>query len=110
MRRSTITTLDPVVSSAIAATRCPSTPVSASTRRVASTSASIWSLCRCVANSGSSRRRRSGYSADAVPSRPRSLSSSVTRTLSVPKSTPAAIMFLDPGCGAHAALTGSLVV
>ena len=33
----------------------------------------------------------SGYSAEAVPSRPRALSSSVTRTLSVPKSTPATI-------------------
>jgi hypothetical protein len=38
--------------------------------------------------------RFSGYSALAVLNRPRSLSSSVTRTLSVPKSTPATIATL----------------
>src|SRR5207245_2262157 len=56
----------------------------------------MWSACDCVANSGSSRLRCRGYSATAEASKPRSLSTSETRTLKVPKSTPAttAIPFL----------------
>src|SRR5437016_8230475 len=49
----------------------------------------MWSACDCVANSGSSRLRCRGYSATAEASKPRSLSTSETRTLKVPKSTPA---------------------
>src|SRR6266705_3232746 len=56
----------------------------------------MWSACDCVANSGSSRLRCRGYSATTEASKPRSLSTSETRTLKVPKSTPAttAIPFL----------------
>ena len=43
------TTLDPVVSSAIAATASPPIPASAIALRVAITSARIWSACDCVA-------------------------------------------------------------
>src|SRR5947207_13776350 len=49
------------------------------------------SSCDCVAYSGSSRSRWSGYSGRAVASSPRSLSTRETRTLRVPKSTPATI-------------------
>jgi hypothetical protein len=42
-------TLDPVVSSAIAATCAPSMPVAFSASFVAAASAAIWSLCDCVA-------------------------------------------------------------
>src|SRR6478752_965904 len=43
----------------------------------------------CVAKSGSRRSRLTGYSAVPAPIGPRSLSTSATRTLCVPKSTPA---------------------
>src|SRR3569623_617014 len=56
---------------------------------MATDSAAIWSACDCVAKSGSSRLRCNGYDADAVPTGPHSLSTNVTRTLNVPKSTPA---------------------
>ena len=46
----------------------------------------------CVAKSGSSGLRRSGYSATPAPRRPRALSNREARTLRVPKSTPATIL------------------
>src|SRR5664279_4621535 len=84
-------TVEPVVSSASAVTAEPGTPAFASAAPVASTSACMWSEWRCVAWSGSSRLRSTGYSAIAEPSRPLTLSNRETRTLCVPKSTPATI-------------------
>jgi hypothetical protein len=52
--------------------------------------------CDCVAKYGSSCLRCSGYSDTAEPSRPRSLSTIDTRTLSVPKSTPATTAICAP--------------
>src|SRR6266704_353063 len=59
------------------------------TSRVAAARARMCSSCDWVAYSGSSRLRWRGYSAMAEASRPRSLSTMETRTLNVPKSTPA---------------------
>jgi hypothetical protein len=79
-------TLDPVVSSARLRVASPSTPAASSARRMAVTSACMWSRCDCVAWSGSSFLRVSGYSPVAEPSRPLcTLSKIDTRTLSVPK-------------------------
>src|SRR5436853_7846729 len=65
----------------------------------------MWSACDCVANSGSSRLRCRGYSATAEASKPRSLSTSETRTHKVAKSTPAttAIPFLRQKTDLHIA-------
>ena len=66
--------------------------------RVASAKARMWSAWLCVAWSGSSFLRCSGYSAMPEPSRPRSLSKMETRTLSVPKSTPATMLIDASTC------------
>ena len=95
MCASTGTTLDPVVSRAMASTCSPEMPAEATALRVAAARARIWSACAWVAKSGSSRLRCSGYSSTAVPRRPRWLSTMETRTLSVPKSTPATMAMRD---------------
>src|SRR6185437_11576199 len=82
---------DPVVSSASARMSCPSTLASASAIRIASTSAFICASCDWVAKSGSFGSRRSGNPATPAPSWPALLSTIATRTLCVPKSTPATI-------------------
>src|SRR6185437_2548434 len=70
---------------------CPSTLASANASRIASTSAFICASCGWVAKSGSFRSRSSGNPATPAPSCPLSLSTIATRTLCVPKSTPATI-------------------
>src|ERR1044071_6851925 len=84
-------TEEPVVSSATASSCSPEMPACFTAERMALASARIWSSCDCVAYSGSSRLRCSGYSETAEPSMPRSPSTMETRTLNVPKSTPATI-------------------
>src|SRR6266404_6036187 len=84
-------TLEPVVSMARAATWSPDMRAAAVALRVASAKARMWSSWLWVAWSGSSFFRCSGYSATPEPRRPRSVSTMVTRTLKVPKSTPATI-------------------
>ena len=98
-------TLDPVVSSAIASTTSPAIPACFTAARVASANARMWSSCDCVAYSGSSRLRWSGYSASAEASSPRLLSTRETRTLRVPKSTPATMAIKVPSC--HASTSAS---
>src|SRR6266436_536119 len=89
-------TEEPVVSSAIASTWSPEIPAFFTASRVAAASARMWSWCDWVAYSGSSRLRCRGYSARAESSNPRSLSTMETRTLRVPKSTPATIAISRP--------------
>ena len=87
-------TLEPVVSRAIAATWSPEIPAALTALRLASASPRMWSSCDWVAKSGSSRLRWRGYSETAEPITPFSLSTIETRTLSVPKSTPATMAML----------------
>src|SRR5581483_593326 len=89
-------TEDPVVSSAMASILSPGTPACLTAACMASVSARMWSSWDCVAYSGSSRLRWRGYSAIADPIMPRSLSTMETRTLRVPKSTPATIAIRIP--------------
>ena len=95
MSAATGITLEPVVSSAIASTSSPPIPASFTACLVAAAKAAIWSPCDCVAYSGSSRLRCKEYSAMAEPIRPRSLSTNETRTLNVPKSTPATMLIVS---------------
>src|SRR5205823_4140967 len=94
---STGMTLEPVVSSAMASMAWPSTPEFSMARRVANASAFMWSAWLWVAWSGSSFLRWRGYSPTPAPRRPLTESKIETRTLRVPKSTPATrlISFLD---------------
>src|SRR6185437_11408358 len=70
---------------------CPSTLASANASRIASTSAFICASCGWVAKSGSFGSRSSGNPATPAPIWPALLSTIATRTLCVPKSTPATI-------------------
>src|SRR6185437_2494058 len=83
---------------AMAATSAALAPVFLSISRIAAASAFIWSPWDCVAWFGSSRLRCSGYCADAVAMDPLRLSTRVTRTLSVPKSTPATVVMQRAPC------------
>src|SRR5262249_25635002 len=74
----------------------PETPAAFSAFCDASASPRMWSSCDCVAKSGSSCLRWSGYSETAEPITPLALSTSETRTLSVPKSTPATMAMVNP--------------
>src|SRR5258708_7566075 len=82
-------TVEPVVSSAIASTLGPAVFETSSAVFMAATSAFMCASCDCVAKSGSLRSRLTGYSETPHPNAPRALSTIETRTLWVPKSTPA---------------------
>ncbi len=96
MNSSTGTTLEPVVSRAIAATFLPDIFAVTNAFCMASARARMWSAWLCVARSGSFLLRCSGYSEMPDAIFPRSVSVSETRTLRVPKSTPATIAMEVP--------------
>src|ERR1035438_467145 len=70
----------------------------------------MWSAWLCVAWSGSSFLRSSGYSAAPAPRRPWTLSKTETRTLSVPKSTPATMLMRGLLLGGQAGRPVLLVI